>query len=212
MAIQDRAIRTRKTIVAAAAKVFEEHGYQAATIMQILKEAGVTKGALYFHFKSKEDLARGVLAEQGQTAELPDRNIKAQQLVDLVMLHAHRLQTDPLVRASVRLTLNSLEQDLDRSGPFQEFGRICRSILAAAKEQGELLPHVDVAEASDVVVGSFGGIQAMSEALTGYQDLDRRAQSLLRYLLPSIVVPSVLAALLYGADRGGQVYQELTAP
>lgn len=55
---QDRSVRTRQTILSAAARVFEERGYQMATISEILTAAGVTKGALYFHFPSKEDLAR----------------------------------------------------------------------------------------------------------------------------------------------------------
>ncbi|MEV5156709.1 helix-turn-helix domain-containing protein, partial [Streptomyces werraensis] len=100
---QDRAIRTRQTILRAAAKVFEEHGYQAATISEILSEAGVTKGALYFHFQSKEHLAQGVLTEQNNEFTVPERPSKLQELVDTTMLHAHRLQTDPMVRASVRL-------------------------------------------------------------------------------------------------------------
>ncbi|MFD8256380.1 TetR family transcriptional regulator, partial [Streptomyces werraensis] len=96
---QDRAIRTRHTILQAAAKVFEEHGYQAATISEILSEAGVTKGALYFHFQSKEHLAQGVLTEQNNELTVPQRPSKLQELVDTTMLHAHRLQTDPMVRA-----------------------------------------------------------------------------------------------------------------
>ncbi|MFE9413623.1 ScbR family autoregulator-binding transcription factor [Streptomyces sp. NPDC006704] len=211
MAKQDRAIRTRQTIIAAAARVFEENGYQAATITQILKEAGVTKGALYFHFGSKEELAHGVLAEQGQAWSLPARPSKVQELVDAVMVHAHRLQTDPLVRASVRLTLDPHAYGLDRTGPFREFGGVCRKILTAAKDQGELLPHVDIAEASDILVGSFAGVQAMSETLTNYADLSERARSLLRYLLPAAVVPSVLAALDYPVDRGAVVFAEIQA-
>ncbi len=57
--MQDRAILTRQAILTAAAGVFEERGYRAATISEILARAGVTRGALYFHFPSKEDLAEG---------------------------------------------------------------------------------------------------------------------------------------------------------
>ncbi|MGW3828972.1 TetR family transcriptional regulator, partial [Streptomyces sp. NPDC005071] len=35
-------------------------GHRDATISEILARAGVTKGALYFHFNSKEELALGV--------------------------------------------------------------------------------------------------------------------------------------------------------
>ncbi|MFJ9033130.1 TetR family transcriptional regulator, partial [Streptomyces sp. NPDC102274] len=106
MAKQDRAIRTRQIVLTAAAKIFEARGYQAATISEILTEAGVTKGALYFHFPSKEHLAQGVLHEQDQWLPVPDRPCKIQQFVDTVLLHAYRLQTDPMVRAGVRLSLD----------------------------------------------------------------------------------------------------------
>ncbi|MFD6749883.1 TetR family transcriptional regulator, partial [Streptomyces anthocyanicus] len=72
MAKQDRAIRTRQTILDAAAQVFEKQGYQAATITEILKVAGVTKGALYFHFQSKEELALGGVGAPGPPPPRPE--------------------------------------------------------------------------------------------------------------------------------------------
>lgn len=109
VAKQDRAIRTRRTILSAAARVFEKHGFQAATIIEILAEAGVTKGALYHHFQSKEELAQGVLGEQDQHLDLPlpGRVRKTQEIVDVITPQAHRLQTDPMVRAGVRLSWTS---------------------------------------------------------------------------------------------------------
>ncbi|MGW0393810.1 ScbR family autoregulator-binding transcription factor [Streptomyces sp. NPDC003042] len=208
MAEQERAIRTRQTILFAAAKVFEEHGYQAATISQILATAGVTKGALYFHFQSKEDLAFGVLNAQNQKLVTPDRASKVQEIADIVMLHTHRLQTDPMVRAGVRLTMDQLAQGLDRSGPFRDWAVVVRDRLEKARAQGELLPHVVPAETADVIVGSYSGIQSMSQALTDYQDLVIRVTALLRHLLPSIVQSSVLASLDIGERRGADVYAE----
>lgn len=58
MARQERAIRTRRALLVAAAEVFDEVGYEAATISDVLKKSGMTKGALYFHFTSKEELAQ----------------------------------------------------------------------------------------------------------------------------------------------------------
>ncbi|WP_053692517.1 ScbR family autoregulator-binding transcription factor [Streptomyces sp. WM6372] len=208
MAEQVRAIRTRQAILSAAAKIFEEHGYQAATISQILAEAGVTKGALYFHFQSKEDLAQGVLAEQDQQLMVPDRAAKVQEIVDVVMLHAHRLQTDPMVRAGVRLSMDQLAQGLDRSGPFLRWAEVGSALLERAQAQGELLPHVTVPETADVIVGSFAGIQSMSQAICDYGDLVVRVSALMRHLLPSIVVPSVLASLDLAETRGAAVYAE----
>ncbi|MER5201378.1 MULTISPECIES: ScbR family autoregulator-binding transcription factor [unclassified Streptomyces] len=209
MVKQDRAIRTRQTILTAAAKVFEERGYQAATISEILITAGVTKGALYFHFPSKEDLAEGVIHEQDHDLPIPLRACKVQQLVDTVVLHAYRLRTDPLVRAGVRLALDQQAQGLDRSGPFLRWSDVGIALLQQAQAQGELMPHIVPAETADVLVGAFAGVQAMSQAMSNYQDLPHRVTALLRHVLPSVVVPSVLAAVDITEGRGAFVDAEL---
>ncbi|MER5852865.1 ScbR family autoregulator-binding transcription factor [Streptomyces sp. NPDC002012] len=205
MAKQDRAIRTRKVILSAAAKVFEERGFQAATISEILKTAGVTKGALYFHFPSKEHLAQGILYEQDQQNLVQDQACKVQQLIDTVMLQAYRLQTDPMVRAGVRLSLDQRAHGLDRSGPFVRWSQIVRRLLTEAQEQGELLPQVVVTETADVTVGAFAGVQAMSQAVCEHRDLLVRVSAMLRHLLPSVAHPSVLTTVELGADRGEAV-------
>ncbi|MFD9721165.1 ScbR family autoregulator-binding transcription factor [Streptomyces sp. NPDC059076] len=212
MVKQDRAFRTRQSILAAAAKVFEVRGYQAATITEILTTAGVTKGALYFHFQSKEHLAEGVLAEQDQRLGIPSRTCKVQEIVDTVALHAYRLQTDPMVRAGVRLSLDQQATDLDRSGPFLRWSEVIRAFLDEAKAQGELLPHVVTSETADVLVGSFAGVQAMSQIISGYQDLGHRSSELLRHLLPNVVLSSVLATLDLSRDRGAVVFAEVRGP
>lgn len=209
MAKQDRAIRTRGTILTAAAKVFEEHGYQAATISEILSTAGVTKGALYFHFNSKEELAFGVLDAQHIQFAIPGRPCKLQELVDAAMLHAYRLQTDPMVRASVRLAMDQTATGLDRTGPFLRWSGITHDLLKQAQAQGELLPQVVPAKSSDVFVGSFAGIQSMSQVLSGYQDLTGRVSELMRHLLPALAQPSVIASLRLSSSRGAEVFEEV---
>ncbi|WP_328834105.1 TetR/AcrR family transcriptional regulator [Streptomyces sp. NBC_00252] len=192
---QDRAIRTRHTILMAAATVFEERGYQAATISEILTTANVTKGALYFHFKSKEQLAQGVLAGQDQNLTVPPQPCKTQELIDTTMLHAHRLQTDPLVRAGVRLTLDQRADGLDRTAPFHHWTTIVTNLLTQAQQQGELLPHVNPQETAQILVGAFAGIQAMSQATTNYQNLPTTITALLKHTLPTITHPATLTTL-----------------
>ncbi|MGA5605979.1 ScbR family autoregulator-binding transcription factor [Streptomyces griseoincarnatus] len=211
MAEQERAIRTRRTILFAAAKVFQEHGYQAATISQILAEAGVTKGALYFHFPSKEDLAREVLLSQNQDFFVPDRPSKIQEIVDMVLLHTYRLQTDPLVQAAVRLSLDELAHGVNRGESFIHWDNLLQERLEKAQAQGELLPHIVPAETSGVLVGAYTGIQSLSQALSKHQDLGTRVTALLRHLLPSIAVPSVLASVDMSQDRMLKLHADMTA-
>lgn len=58
---QQRAIKTRAAVIAAAAHEFAERGYAGASINSIIANSTSTKGALYFHFSSKEALAEAVL-------------------------------------------------------------------------------------------------------------------------------------------------------
>jgi AcrR family transcriptional regulator len=59
---------TRHRILDAAHRLFRERGYAATSMEQIADAAGVTKGAIYGHFASKEDL----LISSVETASLPD--------------------------------------------------------------------------------------------------------------------------------------------
>ena len=51
----------RDLIVGAAARLFVERGYEATSVRQISREAGVTEAALYYHFEGKRDLLREVV-------------------------------------------------------------------------------------------------------------------------------------------------------
>src|SRR6476646_9534890 len=61
VARQARAEATRDAVLSGAAEVFLRLGYANASLAEIMAQAKVTKGALYFHFGSKEELARVVI-------------------------------------------------------------------------------------------------------------------------------------------------------
>jgi AcrR family transcriptional regulator len=54
MTTQKRAAQTRSRILAAAAASFAEHGYDATGVEEVCRRAGVSKGAFYHHFPSKQ--------------------------------------------------------------------------------------------------------------------------------------------------------------
>lgn len=58
---QLRAKRTRRHLLAAARRVLAERGYADATIDDVAREAGCSKGAYYFHFSSKEEVLLAVV-------------------------------------------------------------------------------------------------------------------------------------------------------
>ena len=56
-----RAEATRTQLLAAAAAVFAQKGYEGSSVGDVAAEAGYTKGAVYTHFSSKEDLLLGIV-------------------------------------------------------------------------------------------------------------------------------------------------------
>ena len=58
--------RTRERILDAALTLFAEKGYEATSMREISEQLGITKAALYYHFDSKADIVRAMLADTEQ--------------------------------------------------------------------------------------------------------------------------------------------------
>jgi AcrR family transcriptional regulator len=76
---KDQKRATRQRIVEAAGRRFKQDGIDGAGVAAVMSDAGLTNGAFYAHFTSKEDLVANVLADQLRTqrqrfdAQPPDR-------------------------------------------------------------------------------------------------------------------------------------------
>ncbi|MBT2507462.1 TetR/AcrR family transcriptional regulator [Streptomyces sp. ISL-98] len=212
MVRQERAIRTRQKILVVAAEVFDEVGYEATTISDILKRSGLTKGALYFHFTSKEELAQAVLAAQVDALpSVPPGELKLQQSLDEALLLAYLLKQDtgdPIIQAGVRLTVDQGTRidNLERRTAMERWMDHTRSLLEEAKAGGEILPHADTESLAKLFVGAFTGVQVLSRIMTGRRDLAERVTDLYRHLMPSVAIPGVLVRLDFSPDRGARVY------
>jgi AcrR family transcriptional regulator len=71
----ENAEKTRAALMAAARELFAERGYADVSAEEIVKKARVTRGALYHHFKDKQDLFEQVCEEVG--AEIDRRVLDA---------------------------------------------------------------------------------------------------------------------------------------
>ena len=75
---------TRERIQRVALELFTEQGYEATSLREIAERLGVTKAALYYHFKTKEDIVTSLV--EGQVANLND-------LLDLVQDQPRTVET-----------------------------------------------------------------------------------------------------------------------
>lgn len=55
---------TRSRIQAVALDLFTEQGYEATSLREIAERLGVTKAALYYHFKTKEDIVASLIDDR----------------------------------------------------------------------------------------------------------------------------------------------------
>ncbi|MEU5314973.1 ScbR family autoregulator-binding transcription factor [Streptomyces sp. NPDC021562] len=108
MAKQERARQTLRRIVSAAADRFEENGYAGTTLDDISRGAGVSKGALYFHFASKKEVADAVVEHSYWLLEDLLESVRAsngsalQHLIDLTHGLSRLLSSEATLRAALR--------------------------------------------------------------------------------------------------------------
>lgn len=102
-----KSVATRKRLLELAAHMFVERGYAAISLRDIADEAGVTKGAIYGHFRSKGQLLveviRSELAQRDSLLDLDDAAKHPRKLFDLFISPGSRelrlLQTDAAAAA-----------------------------------------------------------------------------------------------------------------
>ncbi|MEN8656107.1 ScbR family autoregulator-binding transcription factor [Streptomyces sp. 21So2-11] len=199
--VQRRSQDTRRLILEAAGTVFANEGYAGATLQKIQDEAGIARGTLIHHFRSKEDLRTALLDAQVALVSAPPRECKIQEVVDMAFLFAAGLQNDPLVRGSARLTTDGLAAGLDVNGTVHIWVAHIEGMLTQASEAGQLLPTVTPLEAAEALVGAFIGTQQTSQLFDNRTRLHHRISRMWRLFLPSIVVPGMLASLDFAPDR-----------
>jgi len=200
LAQQERAKETRRKLLLAAAEVFAEQGFSNATLSEIHTRAGMTKGALYFHFASKEEMAAAVVGQEADWYEEVDQQGPAvQSVIDLTHGYARALIHDVRIRATARLTLEETYGASD-GAEYRAWAAMIAELLGEAKKSGDVRPEVDPVAMGEFVVGSFLGTQILSQVLSGRSDLEGRVTALWQALLPGLVVPHRLARFAPGGS------------
>ncbi|MFI1993767.1 ScbR family autoregulator-binding transcription factor [Actinoplanes sp. NPDC020271] len=192
---QARAERTSAAVLLAAAEVFAEYGFTAATVMKIADRAGVTLGAVYFHYRSKEDLARAIVTRQPDFVVPPDSSKGLRRAIDLTRTWARQLASDPMLRAGGRLVWEQDRFMHDAENSHQQWTRLITTDLQGAQDTGELRPGVDVSAMARLVVNACTGAQMHSYVESRHMDLPSRVEEIWRCLLPGLAATGGTEAL-----------------
>ncbi|MFC7384186.1 MULTISPECIES: TetR family transcriptional regulator [Sphaerisporangium] len=113
---QKRAVRTRALVLAAAAEEFAAHGYNGTTLLNVVERTSMTKGALYGHFSSKEELAAALIEEAGdELIARAERRLEGTaallSLRETMLDLTRHLRRDPLARSALRLAVEAPQLD-----------------------------------------------------------------------------------------------------
>lgn len=182
---QERAIRTRRTILDAAAEIFARHGFPHVTIKDIADGAEMTKGAVYFHFANKDAVAVAVteefyrrLAEHIAPALEGDRS-SPQTVVDVLMHIARAFRDDTYIKAGARLQIERPyikgEMPVRYAGVTTLFTELLRECRAAGNLPDSTRPE---ALARALVAGVFGA-QHISWVETDRADVVERFEEII---------------------------------
>ncbi len=76
---REQVLENKKAILKAAGRLFRERGFEAVTVADVMKSAGLTHGGFYGYFKSKDDLIAQALAEVLGPAAAPPADLAAMQ-------------------------------------------------------------------------------------------------------------------------------------
>jgi AcrR family transcriptional regulator len=158
----------------------------------IVDAAGVTKGALYFHFPSKEALAVAIVEEQfaqwppvveAIIEHSPDAMIS---IIALTYEVGTRFRDDILITAGVRLSFERELVNADMPTPFVGWVDTLQDLFSRARREGLLRAGVLPAPAARALVGSFFGVQHISEMLTNRADLEGRLDEFWKIFLVGV--------------------------
>ncbi|ASQ98583.1 MULTISPECIES: ScbR family autoregulator-binding transcription factor [Streptomyces] len=207
--MQERAEQTRRSLLEAAAFLFNERGYAGTSISDITSRSGHTSGAIYFHYTSKERLALAVVEEHFATwPPLIERYTALdapplEQLVRLSFAVARAFRDDLLVRAGARLWTERTLIEAPMPPPFVGWMDAVGQMMEKARAEGDLAPHVDPLPAARTVVFAFFGLHTISEALDGRRLVEDHLADMWTVLLPSLQArPGDTARLLALARPG----------
>ncbi len=100
-----RRAATRRAILDAARSVFAQKGYHGAAAEEIVRRAGLTRGALYHHFEDKRDLFRAVVDEmEGEIDEEVEEAERAQSYLPEAVMAGYRAFIDAVLDPEMRRT------------------------------------------------------------------------------------------------------------
>lgn len=156
---------------------FEQHGYRGTSIDRIAQQAGVTKGAIYYHYKDKNDLLLAAAADR--VAEF-ERRVQsacegappAEALRRIVAVSVEHALSNDRPRFAIKMMVEAIDTHSslleEMRGMMRRFRAFVRNIVRAGQDGGQLRSDVDADDVAATLTSAVIGAETQY-----YLDPDR---------------------------------------
>jgi TetR/AcrR family transcriptional regulator, fatty acid metabolism regulator protein len=152
----------RERILAAAERVFARHGFFAAKVSEIAKDAGVADGTIYLYFKNKDDLLISLFENRMRQVNATlsaaiDGKPPLDQLRALIRTYLRLIHDEPAAAEVLTIELrqsNKFMKEYENTA-FADFLRMVGGIVARGQELGEMDASVPSHVAARMIFGAL---------------------------------------------------------
>lgn len=205
-----RAEPGRSGLMATAIDCFARYGYAGTSIDRIARAAGVTKGAIYYHFRDKEQLLFAAVKERVDAFEqhVVERVARVDDPVsalrEIAGICAQNAIHDNHRRFILTLMVEALDTNDTLSGEFREmlhrFRSYQRHLIRQGQERGVFRTDVDLGVAAVQFVSGILGAEIQYYEDPARIDLTKTLECHVEQFLAWLTVPATPA----GRDSGGR--------
>nr|CRL70484.1 TetR family transcriptional regulator [Mycolicibacterium malmesburyense] len=215
--VDRRSDSTRLQILHAASRLFARSSYSRVNLDDILADAAVTKGAMYFHFRSKHALASAIVELRMEEARASVDEVLARRLSGLETLIdlSFRIAVDDIGSEVARAGLNLLES-IGRTDGLQStvlgtwvegYARVIQRAVA----EGDIRDHDDAESIGRLLVSMYMGLRQTSD-LDDPERFMRDLQAAWMLLLPGLTSDDHISYLAEFVKRRTAVAIKTAAP
>ena len=150
----------RERILAAAERIFARHGFFAARVSEIAKEAGVADGTIYLYFRSKDDLLISLFENRmkqvnGKLREAIADQLPAVQLRSFIRAYLQMIADEPTVAEVLTIELRQSTKFMKEyeNPQFADFLRMLGGIVADGQARGDFDSQIPSHIAARMIFG-----------------------------------------------------------
>ena len=178
---------TRQKLLDSALQVFARNGYERATVDEIVREAGFSKGAFYVHFETKEDLfwemlEERITAQQETFRQVVDSSLSVAENERRILEQAFNMSAHPLGPAVIlEFTAHGMRNEKVReqlARMYERWHTFVAETLTAGQELGVVRKDVDLSLLASTIMALFEGSMIQSHFAPDSLRLDRKVEDL----------------------------------